>query len=119
MTNLIIFSKRRSTQDLWGKAIETLNDEDKKNINFDGKDKLAILSDLLAAVNDRKQLCMEKRWKYKKGNHEVIIRDKLEKMVVWVNTFKEVGDIAVQYDAGHASVPWAAVRFILQVCMPR
>ena len=58
---------------------------------------------------------MEKRWKYKKGNKEIIIRDKLEKVVVWVNKFKELGDIAVQYDTGHASLPWAGIRFILQV----
>ena len=31
------------------------------------------------------------------------------------NKFKELGDIAVQYDTGHASLPWAGIRFILQV----
>ena len=95
-----------------------LSDEDKQNINFNREDKLAILRDLLTVVNKKKQVCMEKRWKYKKGNQEVIIRDQLEKVVVWVDKFKEVGDAAVQYDTGYASVPWAAVRFILQVFMP-
>ena len=32
-----------------------------------------------------------------------------------MNKFKEVGDIAVQYDPGHAALPWAAIRFFLQV----
>ncbi|MCJ1382729.1 hypothetical protein MMC17_005842, partial [Xylographa soralifera] len=94
-----------------------LSDEDKKNINSDRKDKLAILRDLLIVVDKKKQVCMEKRWKYKKGNQEVIIRDQLEKVVVWVDKFKEVGDAAVQYDTGYASVPWAAVRFILQLAV--
>jgi hypothetical protein len=62
----------------------------------------------------RESLYTEKRWKYKKGNKEIIIHDKLEKFEVWVNKFKEVGDAAVQYDPGHASLPWAVVRFILQ-----
>ncbi|MCJ1352386.1 MAG: hypothetical protein MMC33_002370, partial [Icmadophila ericetorum] len=106
-----------STQDLWGKAMVMLSDEDKQNINFNREDKLAILRDLLTVVNKKKQVCMEKRWKYKKGNQEVIIRDQLEKVVVWVHKFKEVGDAAVQYDTGYASVPWAAVRFILQLAI--
>ncbi len=38
-----------------------------------------------------------------------------EKIVVWVRKFKAVGDIAVQYDPAHASLPWAGVRLILQV----
>lgn len=29
--------------------------------------------------------------------------------------FKGVGDVAVQYDPGHAALPWAAIRFLLQV----
>ena len=95
-----------------------LSDEDKQNINSDSKDKLAILRDLLTAVDKKKRVCMEKRWKYKKGNQKIIIRDQLEKVVVWVDKFKAVGDAAVQYNTGHASVPWAAVRFILQVFMP-
>lgn len=100
---------------MWEKAVQTLSDEDKQHIDFNRKDKLAILDEVLTAVNDKKRLCMEKRWKYKKGNKEIIVRDKLEKVVVWVNKFKELGDIVVQYDTGHASIPWAGVRFILQV----
>lgn len=95
--------------------MESLSEEDKQNINFHQNDKLAILDDLLAVVDDKKRLCIEKQWKFKKGNREIVVHDQLEKLVVWVNKFKEVGDIAVQYDPGHASLPWAAVRFLLQV----
>jgi len=109
------FDNCRSTESLWEKAVQTLRDEDKQHIDFNRKDKRAILDDVLTAVNDKKRLCMEKRWKYKKGDKEIIIRDKLEKVVVWVNKFKELGDIAVQYDTGHVSLPWAGVRLILQV----
>jgi hypothetical protein len=115
IVKLMHFDNCRSTENLWEKAVETLSDEDKQHIDFNRKDKLAVLDDVLAAVNDKKRLFTEKRWKYKKGNKEIIIRDKLEKLVVWVNKFKEVGDAAVQYDPGHASLPWAVVRFILQV----
>ena len=35
--------------------------------------------------------------------------------MVWIRKFVEVGDIAIQYDPGHAALPWAAIRFLLQV----
>jgi hypothetical protein len=33
----------------------------------------------------------------------------------WVDKFKTIGDNAIQYDPAHAALPWAGVRFILQV----
>ncbi|KAK5629066.1 hypothetical protein RRF57_004781 [Xylaria bambusicola] len=42
------------------------------------------------------------------------IRDVLDKTISWLNSFKEVGDIAVNYDPVHAALPWAAFRFLLQ-----
>jgi hypothetical protein len=38
------------------------------------------------------------------------------KLVKWIDLFKQVGDVAVQYDPVHAVLPWAGVRFLLQVC---
>lgn len=32
-----------------------------------------------------------------------------------VNKFKDVGDVAASYDPVHAALPWAAVRFLLEV----
>jgi len=95
--------------------VEALDDEEKRYVDFDREDKLAILKDVLRAVDEKKRTCLEKRWKYKKGNKEIIIRDQLEKVAEWVNKFKDVGDNAVQYDPGHAALPWAGVRFFLQV----
>ena len=80
---------------------------------------LSTLKDLLEAVNRKRLVCLEKRWKYKKSNGEVLIlRDLLEKLGVWVNKFKEVGDVATQYDPVHAALPWACMRFLLQVSQP-
>lgn len=46
---------------------------------------------------------------------EIILRDVAGKALFWLSKFKEVGDIAVNFDPVHASLPWAAVRFLLQV----
>ena len=79
-------------------------------------DKIAILQDILKAVEEKKELCLQRRWKYRRANGEVVIlRDVLGKIVKWVSKFQEVGDNAVQYDPVHAALPWAAVRFILRV----
>ena len=106
----------RPTEDLWTKALNALSDTDRKNIHFDDQNKLGTLEQLLAVVNAKKQLCVEKHWKYKRSSgKEILIRDQLEKVVKWVNMFKEAGDTAVQYDPAHASLPWAGVRVLLQV----
>lgn len=105
----------RSPENIWEQAAKKLSDEDRKFIDFDRSDKRGVLEDLVKLVNHRKQLCMEKRWKYRKGNEVVVIRDQLEKITTWIDRFKRIGDAAVQYDPVHASLPWAGVRFLLEV----
>ena len=96
--------------------MERLSNEEKKDVDVNCCDKLGILKDILEAVEEKKELCLQKRWKYRRANGEtVILRDVLGKMVRWVSKFQEVGDNAVQYDPVHAALPWAAVRFILKV----
>lgn len=69
-------------------------------------------------VEGKKQLCLQKRWKFKKPNGDVVIvRDLLEKISLWIDRFKEVGDTVVQYDPAHAALPWAAFRFLLQTAV--
>ena len=51
----------------------------------------------------------------RKDGKAFILRDLLGKIVNCVNKFREVGDAVVQYDPTHAALPWAAVRFVLQV----
>jgi len=92
-----------------------LSKKDKDQIGLYSSDRLTILNDVLGTVESKKELCMKNRWKYKNSNGEdVILRDLFEKMAKWVNKFKELGDVAVQYDPVHAALPWAVVRFLLQ-----
>ncbi|KAL8884882.1 MAG: hypothetical protein Q9192_006754, partial [Flavoplaca navasiana] len=101
---------------LWDQAVQSLSDEDKQSIDFSRPDKPTILADVLQAAEQKKQLCMQKRWKFtKKNGHIIIVRDLCEKIIKWTHKFKEIGDVAVQYDPSHASLPWAAVRFFLQL----
>lgn len=66
-------------------------------------------------AHEKKELCIKKQWRFKKPNGEVIIlRDVVEKIIAWLDKFKIIGDLAMQYDVLHAALPWAAVRFVLQ-----
>ncbi|KAL8946442.1 MAG: hypothetical protein Q9222_007163 [Ikaeria aurantiellina] len=107
-----------SASNLWNQALDALSVEDQQSISADRSknNNAAILSDILAIAEKKRQTCMQRRWKYTKKNGEIIIlRDICDKIVKWVTKFKDIGDIAVQYDPAHASLPWAALRFCLQV----
>jgi hypothetical protein len=108
----------RRNSDLWEKAVQTLGGRDALGFDLGDADRLVVLKDVLAAVEAKKQLCMQKRWKYTKHNGDVIVlRDIFEKIVTWVDKFKDVGNAIMQYDPIHASLPWAGIRFLLQVAV--
>ena len=79
-----------------------------------------ILSDLQVLTESAKGDCIKKRWRFKKpgcNGETVVLRDIFHKMIVWIDMFKQIGDTAVQYDPAHATLPWAGVRFILQIAV--
>jgi hypothetical protein len=101
---------------LWTAAASELSPEERKYVELDGSPGLDVLNEILAATETKKNECLEKRWRYvnKKGE-VVVIRDLMDKLLAWVEKFKKIGDIAVQIDPVHAVLPWAAIRFLLQV----
>jgi hypothetical protein len=107
-----------NSNDLWALAAHKLNETDRSNINFSCPEKLKILSELQTLTEQTRQECINKRWKYtRKCGETVIFRDLFGKIVKWIDLFKQVGDTAIQYDQVHAALPWAGVRFLLQVCL--
>ncbi|KAG6362578.1 hypothetical protein INS49_007670 [Diaporthe citri] len=104
------------TGSLWDKAYNRLDKTLRSSLGQATTHKRDVLAAVLRAAEDKRDKSLQGRWKVKLPNREiVIVRDVLEKITRWVVRFKEVGDIAVQYDPTHASLPWAAVRFLLQV----
>lgn len=107
-----------SSNDLWARAAAELPDDDRRHINFSQPDKLNVLAELHAEAERSKQKSIDSRWKYTRRSGEtVIIRDVFEKIVRWIDVFKQVGDVVVQYDPMHAALPWAGIRFVLQVIL--
>jgi len=111
-----IFSEESSSQDLWNKALDTLEVELKNSLDLTKVSRANVLSKALKEAQQKRQLCAQKCWTFKKRNGEVIIlRDVVEKIVVWVEKFIAVGDAAMQVDTAHAAPAWAAFRLVLQV----
>ena len=107
-------------QSLWGRAINSdeLSSEERErlsDIGF-GADSQKMASDIRSMTDG---ILNEKRglWKIKLRGKEVVLRDVGMKILRWVDKFKQIGDTIVQYDPGHAALPWAAFRFILQACL--
>ena len=110
-----------SSKDLWASALSTLTERDRQQLRFhDGQDELSVLTDLQELTGRAKEQCIKKRWRFQKpgrNGETVVLRDIFTKMVVWIDVFKQIGNTVVQYDPGHAALPWAGVRFILQIAV--
>ncbi|GJC89215.1 hypothetical protein ColLi_12053 [Colletotrichum liriopes] len=104
---------------LWQRAIDGLEDDLASAIRDTGPArKHGALQTILRIAEESRRQCVNKRWKVTMPNGEVVVlRDKMEKLIHWVDRFKQVGDVAVQYDPTAAALPWAGVRFILQAAV--
>ena len=107
---------QQRSNDLWSKAYTQLPEEYKKDL--DKLDKLDVLQKLLATAKQAEEENAAKPYKLKLGDQEIDVREKAQAFMGWLNKFKEIGDIVVQYDPVHAALPWAGVRLILMVCDP-
>ncbi|CAM1505811.1 Fc.00g114480.m01.CDS01 [Cosmosporella sp. VM-42] len=102
-----IESRTRHSDDLWAKAVASLEPELRELFEGDQSDKRAALEVVLYEAQEKRKLCMLKRWKITKKNGDVIIlRDVFEKIIQCVDKFKALGNAAAEFAPGYASVPW-------------
>lgn len=109
-------SRAVTLSDLWGLALEKIPLEDKNEMShvLSGS-KLDILRHVRTAVVKKRSDCEDRRWKFELNGRQIILRDLAEKIIVWIDKFKQIGDVAVNFDPIHASLPWAGIRFLLEV----
>lgn len=77
-----------------------------------------VFSDLERIAHQRKQDLHDRNWTEKSqaaGKDPVRVRAAISKIIICLRRFKEVGDIAINFDPIHAALPWAAFRFVLEV----
>ena len=102
--------------DLWSEAAEQLKEKDRETLH-ELQSTHVSPQDLLTSVAEQKEKCESKQWELKrrKGKEPIILRHVFGRIIEWLQKFIQVGDVAVQYDPGHATLPWAAFRFLLVV----
>ncbi|KAK2804368.1 hypothetical protein FQN50_006659 [Emmonsiellopsis sp. PD_5] len=101
----------------WQAAYDRLNPKLKASLVGLTGSRLNVLSAVLDEAERKKKLCLQKRWKIRLHGQTIILRDVFDKIIVWVNEYKSIGDVAMQYDAHIAALPWAGVRFLLQAAL--
>lgn len=69
----------------------------------------------LVAAKQKQRDCDAKRWTFTCAGRTVPLKEEADKVVRWLDRFKAVGDVAVNADPIHAGLPWAGVRFLLEV----
>jgi hypothetical protein len=106
-------------EELWPQALSRLTPADRDQLqSLAPRNHIDVLSELLSLTKISHQESLRKRWKYVRKNGEVvIIRDLFAKIAKWLDIFKQIGDQAVQYDPTHAALPWAGIRFVLQMAV--
>jgi hypothetical protein len=106
-------------QSLWTKAVSMLDSPEREALkDFITAETQDLTSALESIRNETERIIKantDKAWKIKFMGEDVVLRDVGMKVLQWVDKFKQIGDIAIQYDPVHAVLPWAAFRFLLQV----
>lgn len=108
-------------RDLWFDALQTLSEDEQQAIQnlqstqatqspFSGR-----FEELVCITRAKQDECEKKSYKFRFQGKEIILRDVAAKIVLWLDKFKSIGDVVVNFDPIHASLPWAGVRFLLQV----
>ncbi|RDH36215.1 ankyrin repeat-containing domain protein [Aspergillus welwitschiae] len=107
------------TPSLWAIAFSNLSEKDRRIFKLPDTSPLdtkQILTEILVALETQRDRCKRDKWTTVSiGGKEIVIRDVCSKIVAYVKKFMEVVDAAVQIDPAHAALPWAGVRFLLQL----
>lgn len=107
---------------LWAEAYSRLSNKEQeviaRSLTADRGDIVLIPEILLRDVRVKREICDKKSWTFRCGDRTVQLRDTAGKVLDWLDKFKAAGDIASNVDPLHAGVPWAGIRFLIQVLVP-
>ncbi|KAF3936556.1 hypothetical protein ABW19_dt0202736 [Dactylella cylindrospora] len=112
-TSLVV--AQNPTPGLWDKALSKLPQEEQTQLQQAFHRKIDIVQSVISSAEDARDLARDRAWKVQWKGEPIVIRDVMDKIITWVDKFKTIGDLAVQYNPGAASLPWVGVRFFLQI----
>lgn len=105
--------------DFWFLAFTSLPPQDqellRKYLSSRQSDSAQLFNDVLQAATEKRDAVEAKKWTAHIIGRQVSVRSQADLVIKWLDRFKTVGDVAVNADPIHAGLPWAAVRFLIQV----
>lgn len=115
ITDITMVRTNTAGIDPWQAAFDGLPPELKASLIASRGYKLDVIAAVLDEAEQKKKICLQKRWKIKFHGHTIILRDIFDKIIAWANEYRAIGDVAMQFDPAAASLPWAGVRFLMHV----
>ncbi|KIX02675.1 uncharacterized protein Z518_08617 [Rhinocladiella mackenziei CBS 650.93] len=110
-----------SSLNILNDALKRLSDRDRATLREyilpSSGDIDLVLKQSLAAAEEKQRYCLAKRWRFIFAGREVVVKEVADKVVSWLNRFKDVGDIAASVDPVHAGLPWAGIRMLLEAAV--
>ena len=104
---------------IFSQAVQLLSEGDRTvlqdYIPSHASDITLALQQALTATIEKQRQCHEKRWKFTFNGRSVSLKEEADKVILWLDRFKAVGDVAVNADPVHAGLPWAGIRLLLEV----
>lgn len=104
-------------RNLWQEAVKKLSEKERNSLELpkSGTSATNIVEDALSGVRNSRDRVNDNQIRVKTKRGEVPLRHYVDKLTTALIQFREVGDTLVQYDPGHAALPWAGVRLLLNV----
>lgn len=100
---------------LWSEAAAELSSKARAALGIGKAGMSTSIDDLLTEVEKKRDECGKNGWEFEFRGRKIVLREQADNVITCLNKFKEIGDVIVQYDPAHAALPWAGVRFLLQV----
>ncbi|RYP50136.1 hypothetical protein DL768_004253 [Monosporascus sp. mg162] len=103
---------------LWSQAVQKLSTKERSVIEQFVLQQAESTADILDQIKDEVKTQMNahkgKKWTIHFAGRTVVLRDKVQKLVTWLDKFKAIGDVVTSYDPAHMALPWAGIRFLIQ-----
>lgn len=118
LSGLLLATQQPHTYDIQGHAFRRLSERHQRILQpylLNSNDAGEALERSLAAASQKRQDCKLKEWRLTVAGRTIVLRDVAGKIVDWLDRFKAVGDVVANIDPIHIGLPWAGIRFVLEV----
>lgn len=103
-------------RDLWAIALQRLPEKDREGLLVsDQVSQNNVLEQLSAEVRQQQRSFEADPFQFNFRGRRIVPREIADGALTVLDKFKEIGDVAVNFDPVHAALPWAGFRFLLQV----